>query len=297
MSKSSTIIRVFPRRTSATPVDSLTVINRGPGLGLGYDFDAVDEVHVSCTFTWDLPRAHWLVRQWGRVADVKLGGPALDAKGGEFVVGRYLKPGCVITSRGCPNHCWFCAAWRREGRKIRELEIKDGWNVFDNNILACSEKHVRNVFRMLRRQSEPIEFTGGLEAKILQRWHAKLLASIRFNSVYFAYDTPDDWEPLVNASKLLQSVSGLNFNSAKSLSSSDLISYKFRCYVLIGYKKDTIEKAVDRLTRTCKLGFVPFAMLFNKDIQSGEWRATQRLWSGNKRQVSAKFKSILTGAQ
>ena len=90
------IIRVFPRRTKATPVDDLVRIGTPPGL-----FDEADEVHISVTFTWDLPFAEKLARQWRDVAPVKIGGPATGEKGGDFVPGMYLKNGYVITSRGC----------------------------------------------------------------------------------------------------------------------------------------------------------------------------------------------------
>ncbi len=46
------IIRVFPRRTSMTPLDADVRINSEPGL-----FDDADEVHVSCLFSWDKDRA------------------------------------------------------------------------------------------------------------------------------------------------------------------------------------------------------------------------------------------------
>ena len=31
-------------------------------------FDEADEVHVSVTFTWDIPIAEWLAKQWEPVA-------------------------------------------------------------------------------------------------------------------------------------------------------------------------------------------------------------------------------------
>ena len=52
------IIRVFPRRTNATPDDDLAIVGRTPGF-----FDEADEIHVSVAFTWDLPRAEWLAKQ------------------------------------------------------------------------------------------------------------------------------------------------------------------------------------------------------------------------------------------
>jgi len=155
-------------------------------------------VHISVAFTYDLPKAEFLAKQWeGIGVPVKMGGPALNERGGEFIPGRYVKQGYTITSRGCPNHCWFCAVPTREGG-LHELEIKDGWNVIDDNLLACSDEHVNAVFDMLARQLERPEFTGGLEAKILKPWHAERLYRLKTKRMYFAYDTPDDYEPLVN---------------------------------------------------------------------------------------------------
>ena len=89
------IIRVFPARTHATPDDDLVRINAIPSL-----FDEADEVHISVAFTWHLKWAEWAAKQWACVAPVKVGGPALNEPGGDFIPGMYLKKGYVITSRG-----------------------------------------------------------------------------------------------------------------------------------------------------------------------------------------------------
>ena len=133
--KPKKIIRVFPVKTHATPDDELVRVRETPSL-----FDAADEVHISVTFSWDIPWAEWAAKQWERVAPVKIGGPAYNEPGGEFVPGMYMKHGYVITSRGCPNRCWFCAVPKREGFKIRELPVRVGWIIQDDNILACSPK-------------------------------------------------------------------------------------------------------------------------------------------------------------
>ena len=49
--------------------------------------------------------------------------------------------------------------------------------------------------------------------------------------MYFAYDTPDDYEPLVEAGRLLQA------------GGFERKSHKACCYVLIGYWGDTMEAA------------------------------------------------------
>jgi hypothetical protein len=136
------IIRVFPGKTNATPDDADVRIRALPTL-----FDEADKVHVSVTFTWDMQWAEFAAKQWSAVAPVSVGGPAYNETGGDFVPGRYMKRGYVITSR----NCWLCSVPKREGNKLRELPITDGWIVTDDNLLACSEKHISGVFEMLKR--------------------------------------------------------------------------------------------------------------------------------------------------
>ena len=257
------VLRVFPRKTKATPEDDYVLIG-DPPLFIPED---ITEIHISVAFTWDLPEAERLADAWARYGQVKLGGPAFNQPGGEFTPGMYVKDGYVITSRGCPNHCWFCAVPKREYNGLHELEIKDGWNVLDDNLLACSEKHIREVFEMLKRQKHKPVFTGGLEAKILKRWHVELLKEAKTERMYFAYDTPDDLEPLIEASRMFKEAEMLN-------------PRKLKCYVLIGWPKDTFEAAEQRLETTLKLGFCPYAMLYRdkNGKMSQEWRRFQREW-------------------
>jgi hypothetical protein len=259
------IARVFPRRTAATPDDALA-FTTGPSTiqpPVG-----ITAVHVSVAFTYDMPHAEFLADQWARIAPVTIGGPATGQRGEEFVPGRYLRSGYTITSRGCPNRCWFCSVWKRDG-VTRELPIHDGWNVLDDNLLACSESHIRNVFAMLKRQKQRAEFTGGLEAKLLKPWHVELLADLHPQQMFFAYDTPDDYEPLRVAAGMLADA-GFTPQS-KTL----------RCYTLIGWPKDTIEDAGRRLWQVIDLGMWPMAMLWRnqRGETSAEWRKFQKAWA------------------
>lgn len=259
------IARVFPRKTSMTPIDEYAYVGCEPPMTVQ---DDITEVHVSVAFSWDMRDAERLAKAWEYLGvPVCIGGPAFNLPGGEFIPGRYVKVGATITSRGCPNHCWFCAVPKRENG-LRELPIKDGWNILDDNILACSDEHIKAVFDMLQRQPQKAEFTGGLEARILKPWHAASLREIKAKRMYFAYDTPDDYEPLVNAGKIMQQ-EGHRFES-----------HSMACYCLIGYKGDTFEQAEKRMIDTVKAGFMPYAMLYrdhdgNKDPA---WGKFQREW-------------------
>ena len=258
------IARIFPSRTRATPVDGLTFYGPPPMF-----LPPIDEVHISVLFTWDLDHAEWLAKQWEHVAPVKIGGPATGMRGNDFEPGKYVKPGYVITSRGCPNKCWFCSVWKRDG-DIRELSINEGFNILDDNLLACSEKHIENVLDMLRRQKmgQP-QFTGGLEAARMTLDIAKELRSVRPKQMFFAYDEPADWEPLVKAT---QYVFAAGFTKR---------SHSIRAYVLCGYKGDTIKQAQLRMSAVAKLGITPMAMAWKnkKGIVSRIWKQFQRRWA------------------
>lgn len=258
------IIRVFPTRTNATPNDELARVHALPGF-----FDEADEVHISVAFTWNIPWAEWAARQWERVAPVKLGGPAYNEPGGDFVPGMYLKHGYVITSRGCPNRCWFCSVPKREGGVLLELPVTDGWIIQDDNLLACSPEHIDAVFSMLARQPHRPQFTGGLEAALLTPEMAVRLHGLHPETLFFAYDTPNDLAPLVEAGKMLISA---GFSKA---------SNKLKCYVLCGYKGDTFDKAQNRMGKAWKAGFFPFAMLY-RDYEgkySTKWKQFQGQWA------------------
>lgn len=261
------LIRVFPRKTKASPDDELAYFGP-PDL-----FAEADEVHVSVAFSADKPLAERLAEQWKHVAPVKVGGVAYKDKSLEFIPGRYIKPGYTITSRGCPRNCWFCGV-PKLWPIANPLPIHDGWNVLDDNLLATPEWHFRNVIDMLRRQDRRICFTGGLEAKALEDYHVDALASLKPRPVcFFAYDPGDAYETLVSAGRRMLAAGWTRE------------AHRLQSYCLIGYPFDTFEKAEKRLRDLLRIGFTPYAMLWQPDTPSAEkwrpapeWRRFQRMW-------------------
>lgn len=269
------MIRVFARKTAWSPPD-VDAWYSAPEIMWGGNGQPVN---VSCTFTYDKRRAEYLAGEWTLAGyDVSLGGPAYDDAGSDFTPGLYLKHGAVITSRGCNNHCWFCCVPPREG-KLREFPITEGWNLMDNNLLQCSEMHILNVFAMLAQQKHKALFSGGLEAATLKDWHVELLVNLKPKRFYFAYDTPDDYEPLVEAAKKVREA-GFKY-------------WQAGVYVLVGYPEDTQEAAEQRCVRVCRLGLKPMAMLYKDqqgtNMRSWRWRQFQREWA-NHTIVGSKMK-------
>ena len=152
------IIRVFPTKTTYTPDDDFAFVGSPP---MPEFIPEHDEVHVSCTFTWDKDAAEELAYQWEGVTNkrVKLGGVAYQSPCEDFVPGMYVRKGVIFTSRGCNNNCPWCCVRQNEG-KLRELPIHEGNIIQDNNFLQCSRQHKDKVFDMLRHQSG-ICFRGG----------------------------------------------------------------------------------------------------------------------------------------
>ena len=261
------IARVFPRKTSMTPCDDLVFF--GPPTLEAFAAD-IDEVHISVTFTWDLEKAEQLYYDWQMIGvPVEVGGPAFDDRMGDFTPGMYLREGMTITSRGCTKDCWFCSVPRCAHGIIRELPVQEGWNILDDNILGTSEPHFRAVIEMLRRQKERAVFSGGLEPALLQPWQAELLKSINPRTMYTAYDTMDDYEPMRQMAKILWDV---GFKPS---------AHQVKCYCLCGYEGDSFDAAEKRMEQIMDIGFLPFAMLFRDDSGrvDAEWKRFQREWA------------------
>lgn len=258
-----TTIRVFPRKTKASPTDELAFFGP-PGL---FKLQA-DRVMVSCTFTADRTRAERLAEDWRRAGyrDVRCGGPAYGDPGGDFEPNLFLGPGRVITSRGCTHHCPFCLAWRREG-PIRPTAIREGNILLDNNIFANPRPHVEAVFCMLSHQHR-VELSGGIEAALVNDFAISQLQRAPIRQMFLAYDMPHQDRPVRAA---LARLTAAHFRRRQ-----------LRVYVLAGFfPDDTSAKARHRCEQVLEWGGLPFLMLYQPDADSpkaysDDWRKLAR---------------------
>ena len=257
------ILRVFPKRTSYTPDDDLAFVGYPP---LAEMIPEHDEVHVSCTFTWDKDECENLAYQWEGAtrAPVKLGGPAYHSPCDDFTPGLYVKRGIVFTSRGCNNNCPWCGVREIEGR-LRELPITEGNIIQDNNFLQCSRQHKDKVFEMLRSQ-RGISFRGGLETDLIDDHFISNITSLRIAELWLACDTDAQLPRFKKACKKLTDA-GFNRNQIK-------------CYSLVGHNMEAEEQRNREIFRA---GAMPFSQLQRdfsreKTEYSPEWKAFERMW-------------------
>lgn len=241
------ILRVFPCRTSITPDDDLVVI--------GYPelfTSPHDEVHISCTFTWDMDYCENLKCAWeGHTKKpVLLGGPAYASPCNMHMPGVYTKKGVVFTSRGCNNNCPWCFVPKREG-KLKELPVLPGNIINDNNFLQCSQKHQSAVFDMLHSQRQVV-FAGGLDCRLINSWFAERLAVLqaehKVKTIFLACDTTAALTPLQKAISTL--IDG-GFRVTRD---------NTHCYVLC-YAKDIAEDE-KRLRAVYEVGVMPRCQLY-----------------------------------
>lgn len=257
------IIRVFPRRTSYTPDDDMVFIGYPPIPQL---IPEHDEIHISCTFTWDMDLCEDLAYQWESVTNkpVKLGGVAYGSPVDGFDQGMYVKKNIIFTSRGCNNHCRFCMVHDREG-SLRELPICEGNIIQDNNFLQCSRQHKDKVFEMLRKQ-RGICFKGGLEVDLIDDHFVESIRSLSIRELWLACDSD---AVLPSFRKAMEKLKMEGFKR-----------WMVHCYSLIGHD---MEKEEARNREIWLAGAMPFSQLEmdfgrTKKIYSKEWQDFQRRW-------------------
>lgn len=262
MTEGKRIIRVFPHRNSYTPDDELAFVGMPP-----LEIPEHDEVHISCTFTWDKPYCEELKYQWEwrTQKEVKLGGPAYHSPVDGFTQGLYLKRNIIFTSRGCNNACPWCGVPSMEGR-LHELPICEGNILQDNNFLQTSKKHKDKVFEMLKTQ-RGICFKGGLEPDLIDDHFVDAVRDLRIKELWLACDTDARFRFFAAGCEKLTKA-GFNRN-------------KIHCYVL-SYGKD---RAADeaRAQAVYNAGAMPFVQLFRdftekKTEYDADWNAWARSW-------------------
>lgn len=268
------VIRVFPTKTTYSPDDEYAFFDYPP---FSMFIPEHDEVHISCTFTWDKKKAEDLAYQWESATNkpVKLGGPAYGSEAKDFVQGMYMKSNIIFTTRGCNNNCPWCCVSKLEG-KLKELPICTGNIIQDNNFLQASRTHKNKVLEMLKTQKH-ICFKGGLEANLVDDEFVDGLNSLyytvgsrkisRISEIWLACDTDNRIEAFKRACQKLNKA-GFNRN-------------KIHCYVL-SYGKD-MQADENRARIVYEAGAMPFMQLYRdfsevKTEYSKEWNSFARMW-------------------
>lgn len=159
------------------------------------------------------------------------------------------------TTRGCVRTCPFCVVPQKEGGITVVGDIYDFWVkqkeivLLDNNLTAAPFEHFKRIIKQINEHSLMVEFSQGLDIRLINDEHCKLLKTVRMKKqLHFAWDNIDDEDVVIKGIARL-----------KRYFHPDRLSF----YVLIGYNTKP-EEDLYRVEKLRSLGVDSFVMPYNK---------------------------------
>ena len=162
-------------------------------------------------------------------------------------------------TRGCPRGCDFCHVKDKEGRcSVKVADLSEFWNgqknivLLDPNITAC--KDWRELFQQLIDSKATIDFSQGLDIRLMTEEKAEMIKQMKNTNIHFAWDRYEDKELIIPKLKMFKEISGLDHR-------------KLTVYTLTNFDT-TIEQDLDRIYTLRELGFNPYVMIYDKEHTS-----------------------------
>ena len=175
-----------------------------------------------------------------------------------------------MTSRGCPRGCSFCHVAAKEGRcSVKVADVSDFWNgqkeirILDPNITACKEK--RDLMRQYIETGAILDFTQGLDIRLLNDDDLADINQMRLRTLHFAWDNPKD------------DLEGKFRNFANGFRRKSNIGM---VYCLTNFNS-TMEENLYRIYTLRDMGYDPYVMVYDKPHAQKEIKMLQR-WCNNK---------------
>lgn len=158
-------------------------------------------------------------------------------------------------SRGCPRDCPFCHVGIKEGKQaIKATDLDTFWkgqrniSLMDPNLLACRESE--GLLHQLIDSGAWVDFTQGLDIRLMTGDKADLIRRIKVKRVHFAWDNYDDGNIIIPKLR--------DFSKA-----TEWDHRKMGVYVLTNYNT-TFAQDLERVYTLRELGFSPYVMIYNK---------------------------------
>lgn len=175
-----------------------------------------------------------------------------------------------MTSRGCPRGCSFCHVAAKEGRCSKKVaDVQDFWSgqkeirVLDPNITACKDKRI--LFQQYKETKAILDFTQGLDIRLLNDEDIADINEMRLRTLHFAWDNPEE------------DLEGKFKSFAKGFRRKSNIGM---VYCLTNFNS-TMEQNLYRIYTLRDMGYDPYVMIYDKPNAPKEIRDLQR-WCNNK---------------
>jgi len=175
-------------------------------------------------------------------------------------------------TRGCPRNCAFCVVTQKEGNQaVQVADIEDFHRgqktvkLLDPNLLACKDRE--KLLTQLAETKAGIDFTQGLDVRLIDKDIVTLLNRLKVKMIHFAWDNPH--EDLVSKFAL--------FNEHFRLKSYE----RKGVYVLTNFNS-THQEDLHRIYTLRDLGFNPYVTVYDKPNAPKITTQLQR-WVNNRR--------------
>lgn len=177
-------------------------------------------------------------------------------------------------TRGCPRGCNFCIVKKKEGMCSRKVaDLSEFWNgqrnivLLDPNITACRDWE--ELFQQLIDSNAWVDFSQGLDVRMMTEEKAKMLKQMKIKQVHFAWDRYEDKKEIVPKFKMFAKSTGWDYR-------------KMAVYILCNFDT-TFEQDLERIYTLRDMGYNPYVMLYDKEYipQGHRLRHLQR-WVNNR---------------
>jgi site-specific DNA-cytosine methylase len=162
----------------------------------------------------------------------------------------------VFSTRGCPNHCGYCAVPRLEP----EMWINKNWKdhidsskpfvmISDNNLSAQPLNHLIDVCDYLKQNNKPVVFDNGFDCKHITDDLIHVLRGVKFykKGMRLAFDRIEE--------------DGIFQNAIMKLINGGIPKSSIMAYCLFNFT-DTPQEADYRMRECVKLGIHPYPQQF-----------------------------------
>ena len=176
-------------------------------------------------------------------------------------------------TRGCPRRCPFCIVSKKEGHWSRTVtSLHNFWRgqknirLLDPNILACKTV-CKCLLQNLADTGATVDFTQGLDARLLNVGIIKILNKIRMKTIHFAWDSEKDSMAILCGLEMYAKTSPI----------------KPHCrvvYVLTNFDT-SFDFDLERVYTLRMMGFAPYIMVYNRQTADDRYRRLQR-WVNNR---------------
>lgn len=182
-------------------------------------------------------------------------------------------------SRGCPRGCGFCIVGEKEGRCAKKAaDLSEFWRgqkkivLLDPNITAC--KDWKELFWQLIDSGAWVDFSQGLDIRMMTEEKAGLLKKMKIKRVHFAWDRYEDKEEIVPKFKAFQEIVGWDYR-------------KMGVYVLCNFDT-TLDQDLERIYTLRDLGYTPYVMIYEKEkLKRGSDLKRLQRWVNSKTAFAA----------